>query len=77
MLLKKTCFLTLFFVFALTNSIYAQTWVQINTDGFGTSNNEGARSMAVYNNQLYVGSETEVQDIRVRYGVIMVQRGVR
>lgn len=31
-------------------------WTQVNSDGFGNSNNTKASSMAVYNNNLYVGT---------------------
>ena len=32
------------------------TWTQVNTDGFGDSNNGGAYSMAVLGSYLYVGT---------------------
>jgi hypothetical protein len=37
----------------------AGSWVQVNTDGFGSADNTGARAMAVFGGYLYVGTDND------------------
>jgi len=49
-------------------------WVQVNSDGFGDSDNETADTMAVFNNSLYVGTENSGGAEVWQYnGVVWVQ----
>ncbi len=57
--------LVFFLIFFLSSSIYAQTWTQVNAPGFGDANNIMACSMAVYNNDLYVGARNDSTGARV------------
>ena len=41
------------------------TWNQVNTDGFGDSNGYGAKSMAVFNGYLYVGTRNPTGGCKV------------
>jgi len=53
-MVKRALLLTLFIIFASFNFVYAQSWTQVNTDGFGGDvRNEEAR-LIVYKNMLYV-----------------------
>ena len=51
--------LVFFLIFVLSSPIYAQTWTQVNEDGFGDTHNIWAFSMAEYNNDLYVGTRND------------------
>ena len=53
-MVKRALLFTLFIIFASFNFVYAQSWTQVNTDGFGGDvRNEEAR-LIVYKNMLYV-----------------------
>ena len=55
---KKPFLLMSLLIFILLNPIFAHAWIQVNTDGFGSANNESIRAMAAYstNNRLYAGT---------------------
>jgi len=58
--MKRKSFLLIFLlVFILLNPIFAHAWIQVNTDGFGSYNNESIRAMAEYNNSLYAGTRND------------------
>ncbi len=55
---KKIFFMGFFFL-ALTNSIYAQSWTQVNIDGFGDANNVGIMVGTEFNNCIYAVTGNE------------------
>lgn len=59
---RKPFLLMSFFIFILFNPIFAHAWIQVNQDGFGSSNNESIRAMAKYstNNRLYAGTVNQI-----------------
>jgi hypothetical protein len=64
----KRIFVGLYFFlifFALSNSVFAQSWTQVNTNGFGDHNNTRVDHMTVFNNELYVSTFNWVSGIEV------------
>ena len=60
-MLGKSVGLLMLLIFTSFNYSFAQVWIPKSTGGFGNSGLRSARSMAVHNNRLYVGTETEAQ----------------
>ena len=54
-MLKKVCFLGIFITFALTDLINAQTWIQVNDDGFKDVNNSETLYINEFKGSMYVG----------------------
>jgi hypothetical protein len=59
-MIKKSLVLFSFVIITSLNFSYAQTWNQVNNDGFGNQSMEDARCMVEYKDKLYVGTATEV-----------------
>ena len=55
-MLKRILFITSVFLVVLCTMSLAQTWNQVNTDGFGDPGNYEARSMEIYASKLNVGT---------------------
>ena len=64
----RSLFLSVLFPLALAVStavyfsspVYALTWTQVNTDGFGEVNNQSVGAMAIYNSKLYAGTSNNL-----------------